>query len=330
LGNILGYLAQVLPPSKDSGGRMHCLQKANRWLMSLPVMLLITLQGFPITNAAANTPWSEHQCLQLQRNLTQVKAQQRLHNTEQLNQQQRRLFTLQARHCDNNADKRRSAEQTQIDDSSYQSTVSYWIADSSSANSSANNSQLPKLQAHNAVFQGAQAAAWAQFYQPPTQCRQQQISEADFVFCAEHKTAQRALFIQQWQTQTTAAERSTSVASTSIATTTSIAPSTAPVTALPTTLPTITPVVINSTASQWPSEQVLPVDVLNAVETQPAAVPPLPRPAGLTILGVYLSWDLFEWLAVGALLLIVLLWLTLREQRYYHDRPDDSRDNDAR
>lgn len=300
---------------------MHCLQKANRWRISLPVMLLITLQSFTVSNAAADTSWSEHQCLQLQRNLTQVKAQQRHHNTEQLNQQQRRLFTLLARHCDNNAGKRPSDEQTQIDDSNDQSTVSYWIADSST-NGSANNSQLPKLQANNAVFQGAQAAAWTQFYQPPTQCRQQQISEADFVFCAEHKTAQRALFIQQWLTQTTAAERSTPVASTSISTT--------PSTALPTTLPTITPIVINSTASQWQTEQVLPVDVLNAVATQPAAVPPLPRPAGLTILGVYLSWDLFEWLAVGALLLIVLLWLTLREQRYYHDRPDDSRDNDAR
>lgn len=294
---------------------MHSLQKATTWLISLPVMLLITLQGFTITNAAADTPWSEHQCQQLQRNLTQVKSQQRQHNSDQLNQQQRRLFTLQARHCDNNAGKPRSAEQTQIDDSSYQSTTSYWIADSS-----ADNSQLPKLQATNAVFQGAQAAAWAQFYQPPTQCRQQQISEADFVFCAEHKTAQRALFIQQWRTQTAAAERITPVASTSNSRTP------------PTTLPTITPppVAINSTASQWPIEQVLAVDVFNPAATQPAAVPPLPRPAGLTILGVYLSWDLFEWIAVGALLLIVLLWLTLREQRYYHDKPDDSRDNDAR
>ena len=59
---------------------------------------------------------------------------------------------------------------------------------------------MPSFSANNAIFQGEKATAWADFYQVPSRCRKKQLSESDFIGCAEHKSEQRAKFEQQWQT----------------------------------------------------------------------------------------------------------------------------------
>jgi len=59
--------------------------------------------------------------------------------------------------------------------------------------------EMPSFSANNAIFHGAKAAAWEDFYQVPTQCRKKQLTESEFIWCAEHKTDQRAQFEQQWQ-----------------------------------------------------------------------------------------------------------------------------------
>jgi hypothetical protein len=72
--------------------------------------------------------------------------------------------------------------------------------------------EMPSFSANNAIFLGAKAAAWEDFYQVPTQCRKKQLTETEFIWCAEHKTDQRAQFEQQWQpTNSAQAETSTLV-----------------------------------------------------------------------------------------------------------------------
>jgi|GEM_PF-6188021 len=106
-----------------------------------------------------------------------------------LNGRELKLFQLQARHCvhpipDEQAaaaylapHKTQRQQQSQIRD------------------------DFPLMQANNAVFAGAMAKAWDNFYQMPVQCRVHQQSAEDFVFCAEDKWRQRQAFLQQWQPQ---------------------------------------------------------------------------------------------------------------------------------
>ncbi|MDP5131719.1 MAG: hypothetical protein NWQ54_12610 [Paraglaciecola sp.] len=60
---------------------------------------------------------------------------------------------------------------------------------------------MPDWSAENAIFSGSKAAAWADFYQVPTHCRQKTLSETDFVKCANHKAEQRQQFIKKWEKQ---------------------------------------------------------------------------------------------------------------------------------
>ncbi len=58
---------------------------------------------------------------------------------------------------------------------------------------------MPSFSANNATFSGEKADAWADFYQPPRQCRQKKLTEADFIACAENKAKQRDEFERVWQ-----------------------------------------------------------------------------------------------------------------------------------
>ncbi len=60
---------------------------------------------------------------------------------------------------------------------------------------------MPSFSANNATFGGEKAAAWDDFYQVPRQCRKKQLSEFEFVACAEDKADQRVKFEQNWQPQ---------------------------------------------------------------------------------------------------------------------------------
>lgn len=117
-----------------------------------------------------------------------------------LNGRELKLFQLQARHCvhpipDEQAaaaylapHKTQRQQQSQIRD------------------------DFPLMQANNAVFVGAMAKAWDDFYQMPVQCRVHQQSAEDFVFCAEDKLRQRQAFLQQWQQTTSGTELAGSAA----------------------------------------------------------------------------------------------------------------------
>jgi len=63
---------------------------------------------------------------------------------------------------------------------------------------------MPGFSANNAIFHGDKAAAWTDFYQVPSQCRKKQLTESEFVFCAEQKAAQRDKFERAWQTEAAA------------------------------------------------------------------------------------------------------------------------------
>ena len=76
---------------------------------------------------------------------------------------------------------------------------------------------MPSFSANNAIFQGEKAIAWADFYQVPSRCRKKQLSESDFIGCAEHKSAQRAKFEQQWQTEQATSSHVTSPQQSTIA-----------------------------------------------------------------------------------------------------------------
>lgn len=76
-------------------------------------------------------------------------------------------------------------------------------ARNSSAATSAYNElslqEMPAWSGHNAIFKGDKVAAWTEFYQMPRHCRQKQLSEAEFVQCAEDKAQQKRRFEQRWQ-----------------------------------------------------------------------------------------------------------------------------------
>ncbi len=61
--------------------------------------------------------------------------------------------------------------------------------------------ELPSFSADNAIYVGEKANAWADFYQPPRQCRQKKLTDSEFVYCAEHKAEQRAKFELSWQSE---------------------------------------------------------------------------------------------------------------------------------
>lgn len=72
---------------------------------------------------------------------------------------------------------------------------------SSAENENTALQDMPNFSANNSIYTGKKARDWADFYQPPRQCRQKQLTDSEFVFCAEHKADQRAKFELIWQSQ---------------------------------------------------------------------------------------------------------------------------------
>ncbi len=58
---------------------------------------------------------------------------------------------------------------------------------------------MPSLSGNNATYHGEKADAWEDFYQVSRLCRKKQLTEAQFIWCAEHKAEQRAKFEHEWQ-----------------------------------------------------------------------------------------------------------------------------------
>lgn len=121
---------------------------------------------------------------------------------EQLDKQDRKLFRMIAAHCTSPiADT--SPVEDPIDDSAdgqddaQETTQNHRQFPSKYANVSLQ--QMPAWSAQNAIFQGDKVAAWTEFYQVPKHCRKKQLSEAEFILCANHKAQQRELFEQKWQ-----------------------------------------------------------------------------------------------------------------------------------
>lgn len=117
---------------------------------------------------------------------------------EQLDKQDRELFQLIAAYCTSPvAD---SETRYEIDDAPSDEQITSPIqhpAPTKYANVSLQ--QMPAWSGRNAIFKGDKVAAWTEFYQVPKHCRQKQLSEAEFVLCANHKAQQRELFEHKWQ-----------------------------------------------------------------------------------------------------------------------------------
>ena len=112
---------------------------------------------------------------------------------EQLDQQDRELFRMIAAHCtspiaDASADEADDVQERPQNHRQFPAQKT-----------NVPNQQMPAWSGHNAIFNGDQAAAWTEFYQVPQHCRKKQLSEAEFVLCANHKAQQRELFEQKWQ-----------------------------------------------------------------------------------------------------------------------------------
>lgn len=125
-----------------------------------------------------------------------------------LNGRELKLFQLQARHCVNPVPDEQAA--------------AAYLAPHKTQRQQQNQirENFPLMQANNAVFAGAMAKAWDNFYQMPVQCRIHQQSAEDFVFCAEDKLRQRQAFLQQWQQQAEAGTEQAGTAATGLAKTT--------------------------------------------------------------------------------------------------------------
>lgn len=163
--------------------------------MSMRYFWLLTIALCGATQAlGAQRQFSVNKCAALEAERSAIQAKMRkgydVSEYNFLNGRELKLFQLQARHCvdpvpdDQAADAylaphktQRQKHQTQVRDN------------------------FPLMQANNAVFAGAMAKAWDDFYQMPVQCRVHQQSAEDFVFCAEDKWRQRQAFLQQWQPQ---------------------------------------------------------------------------------------------------------------------------------
>jgi hypothetical protein len=107
-----------------------------------------------------------------------------------LNKRDRELFQQIATHCTTPVTQTATHSESDV-------IPSYRSTDSTNSNISLQD--MPAWSGRNAIFEGDKAAAWTEFYQVPTRCRQKQLSEADFVACADHKALQRLQFEQRWQ-----------------------------------------------------------------------------------------------------------------------------------
>jgi hypothetical protein len=125
---------------------------------------------------------------------------------EQLNKEDRELFQLIAAHCTS------PVTDTSLDEAPSDGSANELGAELGDEQETSQNrrptpskyadvslQQMPAWSGRNAIFKGDKVAAWTEFYQVPQHCRQKQLSEAEFVLCANHKAQQRELFEHKWQ-----------------------------------------------------------------------------------------------------------------------------------
>lgn len=107
-----------------------------------------------------------------------------------LNKRDRELFKLIGLHCSSPTLRSGSGAISRVAPSSDTSTVKH---------PAVSLSDMPDWRADNAIFKGDKSAAWSEYYQVPVSCRQKNLSENDFVKCAEHKAQQRKQFDAAWE-----------------------------------------------------------------------------------------------------------------------------------
>lgn len=107
-----------------------------------------------------------------------------------LNKRDRELFKLIGLHCSSRTLRSGSGAISRVSPSSDTSTVQ---------RPAVSLSDMPDWRADNAIFKGDKSAAWSEYYQVPVSCRQRNLSENDFVKCAEHKAHQRMQFDAAWE-----------------------------------------------------------------------------------------------------------------------------------
>lgn len=115
---------------------------------------------------------------------------------ERLDQRSSALFQTIARHCGGADDA--SVEKTADDIAQDQSQTRRQQAPPSKYQG-LSLQQMPEFSGRNAIFKGEKLAAWTEFYQVPRPCRQKQLSETEFVACADHKAQQKRAFEAKWQ-----------------------------------------------------------------------------------------------------------------------------------
>lgn len=121
---------------------------------------------------------------------------------ERLDKQDRELFQMIAAHCiapiaDTSAAAAKDDDSAAEPDYAQHPSGNHRQFSSEYANVPLQ--QMPAWSGHNAIFNGDKVAAWTEFYQVPQHCRKKQLSETEFVLCANHKARQRELFEQNWQ-----------------------------------------------------------------------------------------------------------------------------------
>ncbi|RVU41990.1 hypothetical protein EOE67_02050 [Rheinheimera riviphila] len=117
---------------------------------------------------------------------------------ERLDKQDRELFQKIAAHCTSPVTDT-SLDEAPSDGAGDEQETSQNRRPTPSKYADVSLQQMPAWSGRNAIFKGDKAAAWTEFYQVPRHCRQKELSEVEFVRCADHKSQQRQLFEQKWQ-----------------------------------------------------------------------------------------------------------------------------------
>lgn len=164
------------------------------------ILLLVLLLSYNPLWAAAQ--YSQAQCDSLKQQKEQIRkrlnAGYGFAEGARLDQQDRELFQKIASHCTSpvaDSETRYEIDDAPADD---QETSPYRHPPPAKY-TNVSLQQMPAWSGRNAIFKGDKVAAWTEFYQVPQHCRQKQLSEAEFVLCADHKAQQRELFEQKWQ-----------------------------------------------------------------------------------------------------------------------------------
>lgn len=156
-----------------------------KWILCL--LLLIT--HVPVFSAIQ---YSKAQCDNLKRQKELIRKRMNAgYGVEEgnwLDKRDRELFKLIGFHC-SSPNLRSGSVASRASPSSDASTIK---------RPAVSLSDMPDWRADNAIFKGDKSAAWSEYYQVPVSCRQKNLSEEDFVKCAEHKSQQRKQFDAAW------------------------------------------------------------------------------------------------------------------------------------